>query len=43
MSLFSRRVDKQVEAYQRELVYTHYIEVEKMYRHVLAGDAASRS
>ena len=32
MSLFSRRVDKQLEAYQRELVDTHYKEVENMYR-----------
>ena len=32
MSLFSRRVDKQLEAYQRELVDTHYKEVDNMYR-----------
>ena len=34
MSLFSRRVDKQLEAYQRELVDTHYKEVENMYRQI---------
>ena len=34
MSLFSRRVDKQLEAYQRELVDTHYKEVEHMYRQI---------
>ena len=34
MGLFSRRVDKQLEAYQRELVDTHYKEVENMYRQI---------
>ena len=34
MSLFSRRVDKQLEAYQRELVDTHYKEVENRYRQI---------
>ena len=34
MSLFSRRVDKQLEAYQRELVDTHYKEVDNMYRQI---------
>ena len=32
MSLVSRRIDKKLEAYQRELVDTHYKEVENMYR-----------
>ena len=32
MSLFSRRIDKKLEAYQRGLVDTHYKEVENMYR-----------
>ena len=32
MSLVSRWIDKKLEAYQRELVDTHYKEVENMYR-----------
>lgn len=32
MSLFSKRIDKQVDAYQRELIETHYAEVENMYK-----------
>ena len=31
MSLFSRQVDKRLAAYQRELIETHYAEVENMY------------
>lgn len=34
MSLVSRRIDKKLEAYQRELVDTHYKEVENMYRQI---------
>lgn len=32
MSFFSKRIDKQLDAYQRELLETHYAEVENMYR-----------
>lgn len=32
MSLFSKRIDRQIAAYQHELIETHYIEVENMYR-----------
>jgi len=32
MSLFSKQVDKRIAAYQRELIETHYAEVENMYR-----------
>lgn len=32
MSLFSKQVDKRIAAYQRELMETHYAEVENMYR-----------
>lgn len=32
MSLFSKKIDKQIAAYQRELIETHYAEVENMYR-----------
>ena len=31
MKLFSRRVDRQIAAYQQELIETHYAEVENMY------------
>ena len=31
MSLFSKQVDKRLAAYQRELIETHYAEVENMY------------
>ena len=34
MSLVSRWIDKKLEAYQRELVDTHYKEVENMYRQI---------
>ena len=34
MSLFSKQVDKRIAAYQRELVETHYAEVENMYRQI---------
>jgi len=34
MSLFGKRIDKRIAAYQRELVDTHYREVENMYRQV---------
>ena len=32
MSFFSKQVDKRLAAYQRELIETHYQEVENMYR-----------
>ena len=32
MSFFSRQIDKRIAAYQRELIETHYREVENMYR-----------
>ena len=32
MSLFSKQIDKRIAAYQRELIETHYQEVENMYR-----------
>lgn len=32
MALFSKRMDKQISAYQRELIDTHYREVDTMYR-----------
>lgn len=34
MGLFSRLVDKRIAAYQRELIETHYAEVENMYRQI---------
>ena len=34
MSLFSKRIDKRIAAYQRELIETHYQEVENMYRQI---------
>ena len=34
MSFFSRQVDKRLAAYQRELIDTHYQEVETMYRQI---------
>lgn len=34
MSFFSKQIDKRLAAYQRELVDTHYQEVENMYRQV---------
>ena len=34
MSLFSRQIDKRIAAYQRELIETHYREVENMYRQI---------
>ena len=34
MSLFSKRIDKRLAAYQRELIETHYQEVENMYRQI---------
>lgn len=34
MSLFSKQIDKRIAAYQRELIETHYQEVENMYRQV---------
>lgn len=32
MSLFSKQIDKRIAAYQRELIETHYQEVDNMYR-----------
>ena len=34
MGFLSRRQDRELEAYQRELVDTHYREVENMYRQI---------
>lgn len=34
MELFSRRIDRALAAYQRELIDTHYAEVENMYRQI---------
>ena len=34
MSLFSKLIDKRIAAYQRELIETHYAEVENMYRQI---------
>ena len=34
MSFFSRKVDKQIALYQRELIETHYREVDTMYRQI---------
>ncbi len=34
MSLLSRQIDKRIAAYQRELIETHYREVENMYRQI---------
>ena len=34
MSLFSKQIDKRIAAYQRELIDTHYQEVENMYRQI---------
>ena len=34
MGLLSKRIDKQIAAYQRELIETHYAEVDNMYRQI---------
>ena len=34
MSLFSKKIDKQLAAYQQELIETHYREVDNMYRQI---------
>ena len=34
MSLFSKQIDKRIGAYQKELIATHYAEVENMYRQI---------
>lgn len=34
MTLFSKQIDKRIAAYQRELIETHYQEVENMYRQI---------
>lgn len=34
MSFFSKRIDKQLAAYQKELIETHYREVDNMYRQI---------
>lgn len=34
MSLFSKQIDKRIASYQRELIETHYQEVENMYRQI---------
>ena len=37
MSFFSKQIDKRIAAYQRELIETHYREVENMYRQIRGG------
>lgn len=32
--MFSKQIDKRIAAYQRELIETHYAEVENMYRQI---------
>ena len=34
MGLLSKRIDKQIETYQRELIETHYAEVDNMYHQI---------
>jgi sensor histidine kinase regulating citrate/malate metabolism len=34
MSVFSKHIDKKIAAYQRELIETHYAEVENMYKQI---------
>lgn len=34
MSFFSKRIDRQIAAYQQELIETHYREVDNMYRQI---------
>jgi sensor histidine kinase regulating citrate/malate metabolism len=34
MSIFSKQIDKRLAAYQRELIETHYAEVENMYKQI---------
>ena len=34
MNLFSKQIDKRIAAYQRELIETHYAEVENMYKQI---------
>ena len=34
MSIFSKIIEKRISAYQRELIETHYAEVENMYRQI---------
>lgn len=34
MGLFSKRIEKQIDSYQRELMETHYREVDNMYRQI---------
>ena len=34
MSFFSKQVDKRIATYQRELIETHYQEVETMYKQI---------
>ena len=34
MGFFSKRVDRQLQAYQQELIETHYREVDNMYKQI---------
>ena len=34
MGLLSKKIDKKIAAYQRELIETHYVEVDNMYRQI---------
>ena len=36
MHLFSKKADKKMAAYQKELIETHYQEVDNMYRQMLS-------
>ena len=43
MSFFSKQIDKRIAAYQRELIETHYREVENMYRQIRGWRHAYRN
>lgn len=34
MSVFSKKIEKQIASYQQELIETHYREVDNMYRQI---------
>lgn len=41
MGILSKKIDRQIAAYQRELIETHYQEVENMYRQIRGWTATS--
>ncbi len=43
MSILSKQIDKRIAAYQRELIETHYQEVENMYRQIRSWRHDSRN